>query len=146
MSKKNLALKGFAVTANDKSDEVNHYTNIFPSAIPLVYNHESAHPLESRFNEAYGNTFFLIYKPLGINSTGFMDEKPNMQPFYLLLVRNAHTAKQQNKMLWQREAADAERRQRQSIFAVPQRNRACVQGWKESRCGRRKSSILSISQ
>ena len=91
MSKKNLALKGFAVTANDKSDEVNHYTNIFPSAIPLVYNHESAHPLESRFNEAYGNTFFLIYKPLGINSTGFMDEKPNMQPFYLLLVRNAHT-------------------------------------------------------
>lgn len=91
MNKKNLALKGFAVTANDESDEVSFYINLFPTAIPLVYNHKSAHPLESRFDEVYGNTFFLIYKPLGINFTDFIGEKPNVQPFYLLLVRNAYT-------------------------------------------------------
>lgn len=89
MSKKNVFLKGYATNVIDESDEVTYYTNTFPSAIPLVYNHESAHPLESRFNEAYGNTFFLIYKPLG--TMGFMKDDEDNSPFYLLLVRNAYT-------------------------------------------------------
>ena len=89
MSKKNLALKGIVTDALDESDQVAYYTNIFPSAIPLVYNHESAHPLEERFNEAYGNTFFLIYKPLG--SMSFMKDDEDNLPFYLLLVCNAYT-------------------------------------------------------
>lgn len=89
MSKKNVFLKGYATNVIDESDEVTYYTNTFPSAIPLVYNHESAHPLESRFNEVYGNTFFLIYKPLG--TMGFMKDDEDNLPFYLLLVRNAYT-------------------------------------------------------
>lgn len=89
MSKKNVFLKGYATNVEeDKMDEVSFYTNIFPSAIPLVYNHESAHPLEERFNEAYGDTFFLIYKPVG--SMSFMKDEDN-PPFYLLLIRNAYT-------------------------------------------------------
>ena len=89
MSKKNVFLKEYATNVIDESDEVTYYTNTFPSAIPLVYNHESAHPLEERFNEAYGNTFFLIYKPLG--TMGFMKDDEDNPPFYLLLVRNAYT-------------------------------------------------------
>lgn len=89
MSKKNVFLKGYATNVIDESDEVTYYTNTFPSAIPLVYNHESAHPLESRFNEVYGNTFFLIYKPLG--SMSFMKDDEDNLPFYLLLVRNSYT-------------------------------------------------------
>ena len=89
MSKKNVFLKGYATNVIDESDEVTYYTNIFPSAIPLVYNHGSTHPLESRFNEVYGDTFFLIYKPLG--SMSFMKDDEDNLPFYLLLIRNAYT-------------------------------------------------------
>ena len=89
MSKKNVFLKGYATNVIDESDEVTYYTNICPSAIPRVYNHESAHPLESRFNEVYGDTFFLIYKPLG--SMSFMKDDEDNLPFYFLLIRNAYT-------------------------------------------------------
>lgn len=69
-------------------DTVEFYTHIFPSAIPLVYNHEMEHPLESRFQELYGDTFFLIYKPMG--KFGFIEKKSDI-PFRLILIRNAYT-------------------------------------------------------
>ena len=70
-------------------DRVSYYTEVFPSAIPIVYNHNSDNPLETRINELYGDTFFFIYRPLGLMS--FMREKENEQPFYLFLVRNEYT-------------------------------------------------------
>ena len=90
MNKRNLFLDGSASQNEyDGFDEVTYYTNVFPSAIPLVYNHSSNHPLESRLNELYGDSFFLIYRPLGSFST--CDDKNSERPFYLILVYNAHT-------------------------------------------------------
>lgn len=71
----------------DDLDKVKYYTSIFPSAIPMVYDHNNDHPLESRINELYGDAFFLAYQPLGMMS--FI--KANEFPFYLFIVRNEFT-------------------------------------------------------
>lgn len=90
MSKKNLIMKGLVSDGiSDDVDVLGFYRNVFPSAIPLVYNHGEENLLESRIQEVYGDSFFLIYKPLGM--MGFMRDNENAFPFYLILVKNAYT-------------------------------------------------------
>ena len=72
---------------DELDDMVKFYTGVFPSAIPIVYNHRQEYLFESRLNDLYGDTLFLIYKPLGKveaeNSTG--------RSFYLFLIRDVYT-------------------------------------------------------
>lgn len=85
-----IALEERLSEMNDEQDEVNYYSKIFHSAIPIIYYRDNDNPIKTRIDELYGNTFFLIYEPF--KSMSLLESTNKKQSsFYLFLVRNEYT-------------------------------------------------------